>query len=72
MLGFPEPLLVPDDAVDELPDELLLPDEPLLPEEPLPPEEPLLLEEPELLSPEDPELFLLVPAFDLAFVVAVP
>jgi len=66
MLGFPEPLLVPDDAVDELADEPLLPDEPLPLEEPLPPEEP------ELLPPEDPELFLLVPAFDLAFVVAVP
>jgi|GEM_PF-2884925 len=60
MLGFPEPLPVSDDAVDELPDELLLP------------EEPLPLEEPELLFPEDPELFLLVPAFDLAFVVADP
>ena len=60
MLGFPEPLLVPDDAVDELPDELLLP------------EEPLPLEEPELLFPEDPELFLLVPASDLAFMVADP
>jgi len=66
MLGFPEPLPVSDDAVDELPDELLLP------EEPLPLEEPPLLEEPELLFPEDPELFLLVPAFDLAFVVADP
>ena len=65
MLGFPEPLLVPDDAVDVLPDEPLPPDEPLSLEE-LPP-----LEEPELLPPEDPELFLLVPAFDLAFVVAV-
>ena len=66
MLGFPEPLLVPDDAVDELPDEPLPLEEPLRLEEPLPPEEP------ELLPPEDPELFLLVPAFDLAFVVADP
>jgi hypothetical protein len=31
-----------------------------------------LLEESELLPPADPELILLVPAFDLAFVVAVP
>ena len=61
MIGFPEPLLVPDDAVDELPDEL-----------PLPLEEPLPPEEPELLPPEDPELFLLVPAFDPAFLVAAP
>jgi len=60
MLGFPEPLLVPDDAVDELPDEALPPDELLPPEEP------------ELLPPEDPELFSLDPAFDLAFVAAVP
>ncbi len=61
MLGFPEPLLLPDD-----------PDEPLLPDEPLPPEELLPPEEPELLPPEDPEPFLLVPAFDLAFVLADP
>jgi hypothetical protein len=60
MHGFPEPLLVPDDAVD------VLPDEPL-PLEELPP-----LEESELLPPEDPELFLLVPPFGLAFAVAVP
>ena len=49
-----------------------MPDEPLLPDEPLPLEESPPPEELELLPPEDPEPFLLVPAFDLAFLVAPP
>ncbi len=71
IVGFFELLVDPDDAVEELLEELL-PDEPLalllLPDEPLPPDEPLL-DEPEPLLPD---AFLLVPAFDFAFVEAPP
>ena len=77
MLGFADALLVPLDAVVELPEvpllvpleELPLAEEPLLPEE-LPAVE-VPVEEPELL-PEVFVVFLLAPAFALAFVLAPP